>query len=205
MLLFAAFVLLYVLDNALYYLIFIAYSFWVPQITRNIINNTIDTLSPGYIIGVSIAKLYTPIYLFTYKSNFLVVKTNNFFGIILVLNVSFQVIILFLQRMFERPRLFLPKSLLPERYDYFRKVPQNVLDNAANGRLECVICMEHVNVPQEGNSGNEHVSEECALEEGNGSQYMITPCDHVYHKKCLTQWLDCKLECPFCRAPVPPL
>lgn len=200
---------MYVLDNALYYLIFIAYSFWIPQITRNIINNTVDTLSPVYVLGVSAAKLYTPLYLFTYKNNFLVVKTNKLFGIALTLNVAFQILVLFMQHVFGRPRLFLPKSLLPEKYDYFRKIPQNVLDNAANGRLECVICMEHVNAPQEeddnSDSNSEHANEESALEEGNGSQYMITPCDHVYHKKCLTQWLDCKLECPFCRAPVPPL
>lgn len=212
-----AFVLLYFLDNAVYYLILIAYSFWVPQIIRNVVNNTADTLSPLYIIGVSLTKIYTPLYFFLNKNNFLMVKTNKTFGISLALHVGFQVLVLFAQRVL--PRLCMPKSIIPEKYDYYREIPQSVLDNAANGRLECVICMEHVHVPREGKeegggeqaaSNGENTKKSTAtanaaasLEEGSGSHYMITPCDHVYHKKCLTQWLSCKLECPFCRAPLP--
>lgn len=203
----AAFILLYFLDNAMYYLIFIAYSFWVPQILRNIVNNAVDTLSPFYVAGTSLTKLYTPLYLLTYKSNFLMVKTNKLFGIVLVFHVTFQNVILFLQRISRRPRLFMPQSLLPEKYDYFRKIPKSVRENAANGRLECVICMEHVNVPTNDDGDetdkNKHVNEDSVLEEGNRTEYMITPCDHVYHKECLMRWLDCKLECPFCRAPIP--
>lgn len=191
----------------MYYLIFIAYSFWVPQILRNIVNNAVDTLSPFYVAGTSLTKLYTPLYLLTYKSNFLMVKTNKLFGIVLIFHVTFQNVILFLQRVSRRPRLFMPQSLLPEKYDYFRKIPKSVLENAANGRLECVICMEHVNVPTNDDDGdndkNIHVNEDSVLEEGNKTEYMITPCDHVYHKECLMRWLDCKLECPFCRAPIP--
>ncbi len=35
--------------------------------------------------------------------------------------------------------------------------------------------------------------------------YMITPCNHVFHSKCLELWIDKKLECPFCRRPIPQL
>ena len=31
----------------------------------------------------------------------------------------------------------------------------------------------------------------------------ITPCDHVFHDGCLSQWLAVKLECPVCRAALP--
>jgi transmembrane E3 ubiquitin-protein ligase len=34
---------------------------------------------------------------------------------------------------------------------------------------------------------------------------MKTPCNHKFHEECLTQWLDVKLECPTCRAVLPPL
>jgi hypothetical protein len=31
----------------------------------------------------------------------------------------------------------------------------------------------------------------------------VTPCDHVFHEGCLTQWADVKLECPVCRSVLP--
>lgn len=33
---------------------------------------------------------------------------------------------------------------------------------------------------------------------------MMTPCNHFYHPGCLTQWMDQKMECPTCRAQLPP-
>ncbi len=32
-----------------------------------------------------------------------------------------------------------------------------------------------------------------------------TPCDHKFHEKCLNQWLERKVECPYCRKPIPEL
>lgn len=34
--------------------------------------------------------------------------------------------------------------------------------------------------------------------------YMLTPCDHVFHQGCLTRWMDIKMECPTCRRELPP-
>jgi len=34
---------------------------------------------------------------------------------------------------------------------------------------------------------------------------MKTPCRHYFHDKCLKGWMEIKLECPFCRAPLPSL
>ena len=36
-------------------------------------------------------------------------------------------------------------------------------------------------------------------------EYMITPCNHVFHSDCLEKWIDKKLECPFCRSKLPSL
>jgi hypothetical protein len=32
-----------------------------------------------------------------------------------------------------------------------------------------------------------------------------TPCQHKFHEKCLTQWLERKADCPYCRKPIPEL
>lgn len=33
---------------------------------------------------------------------------------------------------------------------------------------------------------------------------MKTPCNHYFHNKCLEQWMNLKMECPSCRATLPP-
>ncbi|KAJ1946150.1 hypothetical protein GGF37_001335 [Kickxella alabastrina] len=54
---------------------------------------------------------------------------------------------------------------------------------------ECAICIESVDVTTA----------------TNRTQYMVTPCHHVYHTDCLMPWMNTKLECPVCRAPLPPV
>jgi hypothetical protein len=52
------------------------------------------------------------------------------------------------------------------------------------GGLECVICYD-------------------AVDPGDRSGYMLAPCEHIFHKECLTQWMDVKMECPVCRGALP--
>lgn len=33
----------------------------------------------------------------------------------------------------------------------------------------------------------------------------VTPCDHIFHARCLQRWMDIKMECPTCRRSLPPL
>ena len=35
--------------------------------------------------------------------------------------------------------------------------------------------------------------------------YMLAPCDHIFHRDCLVQWMDVKMECPICRTELPAL
>lgn len=51
--------------------------------------------------------------------------------------------------------------------------------------VACVICMADVTFPQ------------------RRGEYMVTPCNHLFHTACLQQWLDQKLECPTCRYQLP--
>lgn len=60
-------------------------------------------------------------------------------------------------------------------YDYHRKPVRR-----EKNEVECVICMTLIEDTHDG----------C----------MMTPCDHLFHRDCLQQWMDVKMECPSCRA-----
>jgi len=52
--------------------------------------------------------------------------------------------------------------------------------------VDCVICYNSIDIM-----------------ERNG--YMLAPCDHIFHRNCLQEWMDVKMECPTCRGDLPAL
>jgi hypothetical protein len=129
------------------------------------------------------------------------------------------------------PQYMIPARFLPPKYDYYRPIPQQALRRGgadegphthtggssqesesssssparARGREggvgpggeeiemtdieggsmpECVICYNGIDVAHPGG-------------------YMVSPCDHLFHRECLERWMDIKLECPVCRASLP--
>ena len=58
------------------------------------------------------------------------------------------------------------------------------LQQETAGEIDCVICMSGINVLR-------------------SREHMITPCNHIFHGACLEQWMNVKMECPTCRAPLP--
>lgn len=52
--------------------------------------------------------------------------------------------------------------------------------------FECVICYNEIDVR-------------------NPRGYMLGPCDHLFHRDCLVQWMEVKMECPICRTELPAL
>jgi len=59
-------------------------------------------------------------------------------------------------------------------------------DTSETPTLDCVICYNEIDV-------NDHQG------------YMLAPCDHIFHRHCLEQWMDVKMECPICRCSLPSL
>lgn len=41
------------------------------------------------------------------------------------------------------------------------------------------------------------------LEKLTTEDYMITPCNHYFHRNCLHDWMEVKMECPIDRRPIP--
>lgn len=56
----------------------------------------------------------------------------------------------------------------------------------ASHALDCVICYNGIDVH-------------------NRKGYMLAPCNHIFHRECLVQWMDVKMECPICRTELPSL
>ena len=50
--------------------------------------------------------------------------------------------------------------------------------------FDCVICYNEIDIR-------------------NCAGYMLAPCDHLFHKECLVQWMEVKMECPICRKALP--
>jgi hypothetical protein len=65
------------------------------------------------------------------------------------------------------------------RYNYHRRWPPSVLSSP-----NCVICMNDVYASP-------------------ATDYMLTPCDHLFHTECLQRWMEVKRACPTCRAALP--
>lgn len=193
--------LLYQLQDHIRLFVFALYSFWVPQIILNVVEDHRRPLLPLYIIGTSITRLAIPLYFWACPHNFLHIEPQPTVALALVSWLGGQALILLSQYKFG-PRWFIPKEFLPEKYDYFRAVSvddDEVIDLEASeggetqplvsgehqeARRECCICMESVAI--------------------HSRDRMVTPCNHFFHAACLERWLEVRLECALCRSPVPP-
>jgi hypothetical protein len=169
------------------WLLVVAYSFWIPQIVYNAQKEVRNPLDYRYLVGISVARMVAPLYLYGCPNNFLIVllpgATSTKPGFCLMLSVwmFLQVAMLMLQDRFG-PRFFIPARFLPQKYRYDRRV---VSPSSNKEDMECVICINTVEI--------------------SGNSYMVAPCEHVFHRECLEQWMEVKLECPTCRMELPPL
>lgn len=194
--------LLYQLQGHLRFFLFALYSFWVPQIVLNVVEDHRRPLLPLYILGTSITRLAIPLYFWGCPYNFLHIHPEPGSAVALVAWLLTQAAILLSQYKFG-PRWFIPKEFLPEKYDYYRTVTfeeeeeeKGEVDIEAQigmenrplmqppATAECCICMESVAI--------------------HSRERMVTPCNHFFHATCLERWLEVRLECALCRSPVPP-
>eukprot|EP01132_Coremiostelium_polycephalum_P008044 gene8044-9892_t len=174
------FILLYYASYYINLMILGLFSFWIPQIYNNAKKSIRRPFLWKYVIGISITRLLIPLYFYGCPKNFVLFEPNYYFAFALVLWMSLQVFVLWLQNRLG-PQFFIPKRLLPPKYNYYR-----LITNKESEEQGCVICMNDV--------------------EANSSTYgeiMTTPCNHLFHSKCLLQWMEFKMECPTCRQALP--
>ncbi|KAK1946783.1 Transmembrane E3 ubiquitin-protein ligase FLY1 [Phytophthora citrophthora] len=204
----------YNFSNHLPVLVFICYSFWVPQIVHNVHREVRNPFDLGYLYGISALRLFLPLYFYGCPDNFLTAfpmvmalqaplilydilanvlvvcklqyesKIDPHFCYVLASWMGLQVGILALQQRYG-PRFFVPARFLPVKYNYERRINLQELALLKDGdnSIDCVICMVELDI--------------------EARDYMIAPCDHIFHRECLQGWMQVKMECPTCRHVLP--
>ncbi|KAM7209148.1 hypothetical protein V8F20_000486 [Naviculisporaceae sp. PSN 640] len=71
--------------------------------------------------------------------------------------------------------------------------------------IDCAICREVLEVPVVKAGAGEPASISGVAGVLARREYMVTPCRHIFHTKCLDGWLKFRLQCPICREELPPL
>jgi hypothetical protein len=172
--------IMYQFHNYMQPILLLMYSFWIPQIVANVVRDSRKPLHPYYILGMTATRLAIPLYVFGCPHNFMRVEPNKVWCICLCTFMGLQAVILLLQHYFGS-RCFVPRQMLPEKYNYHRRFNRDV-----SRTTDCVICMTAIDLRQ------------------HTSDCMVTPCEHFFHSGCLQRWMDIKMECPTCRRSLPP-
>lgn len=87
-----------------------------------------------------------------------------------------------------------------------RRNTSNLLRSSGESSLGGDLCH-----PKCSRKENEEVYLDCVIccaditpDEVTNKEYMLAPCNHVFHQSCLTSWMNVKMECPVCRTELPP-
>jgi hypothetical protein len=162
--------------------------YWVPQIVHDAIKGHKSPLTNQFIAGVAVCRLALPMYMWgcpeSIFSGDVIFKPPGGAGVAVAIFLlqAIQVFLLITQRMFG-PRWFVPWICLPHVYNYYRKIEMD----EEFGVPECVVCMSEIDLKTD------------------RKNTVITPCGHLFHTQCLSEWMNLRQECPLCRRELPPI
>ncbi|CAA9987944.1 E3 ubiquitin-protein ligase, putative [Plasmodium knowlesi strain H] len=168
------------------YILLLPYMCWVPQIMLDIWKGQRNSINLKVVFALSLCRVFLPVYRFMYSQSIFqldvfaraVDSSNSMFSILLIIILAVQLLFMSLQRLYG-PRYLINIDLLPHVHNYYKSIDPNF----ETGIPECVICMYDIVLKDK--------------------KYCVTPCFHIFHDKCLQQWMDVKLECPTCRGALP--
>jgi hypothetical protein len=157
-------------------LVAVAQSFWLPQILTSAWEGHVECpMSTRYIVFTTLLRSFEPLYAWACPHNIWSTRPNSYVWLVEAW-LLVQAGVLLLQRRYGA-RALTPAFMWKDRYSYYRELPP--LADGATERT-CTICLSAVT-----------------------DDHMVTPCNHVLHRECLTRWMLQKLECPTCRAALP--
>lgn len=155
-------------------IVFVYFSFWTPQIYRNVMRNCRKALTWEFVIGQSLLRLSPFVYVYMVPDNILSVEPDPRTAYALVGWVWLQVWALFSQAALG-PRFFVPAGWVPSAYDYHPVLREDDLEDGTKMPLgfsqvagqppgpssstaddstdrhkrtfDCAICMQKIDVP----------------------------------------------------------
>lgn len=137
----------------------------------------------SYIFFFSCLKGFDTFFNFEYSKGFVLIICSEVF---------LCLIFMILQRMFD-PFFFLPKSLRPGYYNYYRKFETHQVE----AETTCAICLLEIHSDPLKNEDKK--SQENLLHDS----FMETPCGHRFHSECLKEWILINQTCPLCKKKIP--
>ena len=189
---------------------------WLGQIIYSAQKGTKPSMPYSYIFFVTIFKAFVPVYLKCYPNSIFSFRPNYLKVFLLDSVLFFEAVILSLQKLLG-PKFFLTKKYKQPKFDYYKQ--ENEVDEKSKNQ-ECVICLENIGKISQFVEGDyvkekkekfdlenymENLAKKYKNRNRNKGPFMVTPCHHLFHSKCLEMWLEQKNECPYCRQRIPPL
>jgi hypothetical protein len=151
----------------------ILYSFFIPQIVHSTRSPLRKTKDVMFLVLISLSRLLPVYYFACYRDNILGFYSPTA-AIATTAYVGSQLLVVLLQNWLGGA-FFLLKRLRPVGlFDYRAVVPEE--------GAECSVCLTQMEP---------------------GEDAMGTPCGHLFHRECLTRWMDMQMVCPLCRRPLP--
>lgn len=162
-------------------------AYWLPQILHDAWHGCKTSVCPVFVCGISITRTLLVLYLWGCPAGIfsgdlyprLPGSPSTALCVGVVAFQALQVAVMLLQRRWG-PRWFVPWLCMPWAYNYHRS------SEPVEPGTDCVICMGE-------------------LDPEDARRVVVTPCSHKFHEACLEQWMDVKMECPTCRATLPPI
>jgi hypothetical protein len=189
-------------------------STWICQIIYSAKQGTKPPMSYLYICSTSFSKISICFYIKAFRNNIFGYRPNYLKVFIVSGVIILEAIILFLQKFFGA-KCIIPKRFRKKGYNYYKN--KNEISES-DKELECVICLDKIgNLFDSENEKLNNIKDKNIIKKIikyieklknkdiiKGS-YMLTPCSHLFHTKCLESWLNVKNQCPCCRQNIPPL
>lgn len=191
------------------FIIILLYSSFIPQIVYNVLHvkETPNAIPKKNILGLTLNKLYLPLYFKGYSHNVFKTKVNNMFVWSYLAVLLLQVVVLLLQNKYGGD-VVVPFKCRKGYYKYTKNVRDVVRAyKGFNASNQCVICLGTF-VNEVDGVGTERMKlklvDVIKKRMFHKQKYiMVTPCAHFFHCECLRSWVQVKMVCPICRKNIP--